>query len=114
LAQPARRPNPRYPPDVIDINAPQLPLLDPKPPHTPPHHHLTTTTIRARELDPEETTLANALRDQYKFRGAKQFIIAHGFDNVAWAIEMASTEEGVRHPGRFIRWLLDTAEDRAG
>ena len=106
MARPARK---LLPPDVLDIRAPQLQL-----PHTPPHHHHTTTTTRARELTPDETILANALRDQYKFRGARQFIIAHGFDNVAWAIEMASTEEGVKHPGRFIRWLLDTAEERAG
>jgi hypothetical protein len=112
MAQPARKRRPQYPPDVIDITAPQLPLIDSKP-HTPPPHH-TTTTTRARALTAEESVLATALRDQYKFRGAKQFIIAHGFDNVAWAIEMASTEEGVKHPGRFIRWLLDTAEERAG
>jgi hypothetical protein len=109
MAQPARKRSPRYPPDVIDINAPQFPLLDPKA-HTPPHHHHTTTTDRrtpARPLTEDERQLAAELRTTWGVRGGRQLIRDHGFDAIAEAVALLRNETDVRHPARFLRWVIE-------
>jgi len=116
LTRPART---HFPPDVIDIKAPQLPLLDPKPPHTPPPHHHTTTTDRrapARPLSDDERHLAAELRTTWGVRGGRQLIRDHGFDAIAEAITLLRNETGVRHPARFLRWVIeiDAAEEATG
>lgn len=107
MAQPARK---RYPPDVIDIKAPQLPLLDPKSHTPPPHHHTTTTTDRrtpARPLTEDERQLAAELRATWGVRGGRQLIRDHGFDAIAEAVTLLRNETDVRHPARFLRWVIE-------